>query len=435
MDPVTEPSPVELNVRRIRELLSVRQYAVALSLAEALAVEVPENRDALYLVALTLRHLGRIPDALTALERLERHHPRYSRLHQERGHCYVTLRDAPRAMDAFLRAVNINPALQASWKMLEGLYRMQRDTANADTAAAHVRKLEQLPPEVVRATSLFSDGELALAESLIRDYLLKAGNQIEAMRLLARIGIERGVLDDAEVLLEAVLQLEPGYTAARQDYARVLVERHKYVQARAVSEDLLKLDPRNVDYRALYASACVGLGEHEQAIQSYRDLLVDSPHAPDLHLWLAHSLKTVGRRQEAIEEYRAAAAARPSFGDAYWSLANLKTYRFTEEEITCMRAEESASGTALVDRYHLCFALGKAFEDRAEYGESWRFYERGNALKRAESRYRPQIMETNTRQQIEVCTREFMAARAGLGATAPDPIFIVGLPRAGSTLI
>src|SRR6202011_3133249 len=165
------------------------------------------------------------------------------------------------------------------------------------------------------------------------------------------------------------------------------------------------------------------------------DLLVGAPRAPDLHLSVAHALKTLGRRGEAVEAYRAAAAARPNFGDAYWSLANLKTYRFLDEEIARMRAEESAAGTPPVDRYHLCFALGKAYEDGGEYAESWRYYERGNALKRAESRYRPEIIESNTRQQIEVCTHEFFAARAGTGAPGNDPIFIVGLPRSGSTLV
>jgi len=150
---------------------------------------------------------------------------------------------------------------------------------------------------------------------------------------------------------------------------------------------------------------------------------------------VAHALKAVGRREESIEAYRTAAAARPNFGDAYWSLANLKTYRFLDEEIARMRAAETAAGTPLVDRYHLCFALGKAFEDRGEYAESWRYYERGNALKRSESRYRPQVLETNTRKQIEICTREFFARRAGAGAQSAAPILILGLPRAGSTLI
>jgi tetratricopeptide (TPR) repeat protein len=167
----------------------------------------------------------------------------------------------------------------------------------------------------------------------------------------------------------------------------------------------------------------------------YRQLLAASPGSSNLHVALGHSLKSVGRRQEAIESYRKAAAVRPSFGDAYWSLANLKTYRFSPDEIAHMRAEGTAPAADPVDRCHLCFALGKAYEDVHEYAESWRFYERGNALKRAESRYRAEITETSTRKQIEVCTQEFFSARAGVGAPDPDPIFILGLPRSGSTLV
>ena len=231
MDPTASdltPSPVELEVRRIQELLKTRRHAEALRAAEALAVEAPENRDVLYMMAMSERALGKIPEALATLERLERQHPRFSRLYQERGHCYVALRDAPRAIDAFLRAVNINPAMPASWSMLEGLYRMTGETRNASTAAAHVATLKRLPPEVVIATGLFSDGDLLPAENIVRAYLLKNGNHVEAMRILARIGMEREVFDDAELLLEAVLTLAPDYQAARDDYARVLLERHKY---------------------------------------------------------------------------------------------------------------------------------------------------------------------------------------------------------------
>jgi tetratricopeptide (TPR) repeat protein len=149
----------------------------------------------------------------------------------------------------------------------------------------------------------------------------------------------------------------------------------------------------------------------------------------------AHCLKTLGRQQEAIEAYRDAAAARADFGDAYWSLANLKTYRFTEEEIARMQSVEAAPATRLADRYHLCFALGKASEDRGRYPESFRYYERGNDLKRSENRYRPEPFERNTRLQSEVCTRAFFEAREGCGSPSADPIFIVGLPRAGSTLL
>ena len=428
-------SVIEAEVGRIRALFDGGEYAQSLRGAEALLAQVPENRDVLYLIAMNQRFLNRIPEALTTLEHLERHHPLYSRLYQERGHCHVAMRDAPRAIDAFLRGVNINPALPKSWSMLESLYRMTRETENAATAAAHVATLKRLAPEVLHATGLFADGESILAEAIVRAYLLKHGDEVEAMRLLARIGMQREVFDDAELLLEAVLDIAPDYRAARHDYARTLLERHKHLRAREELETLLKLDPLNSQYLTLYATANVGLGEHEKAVALYQQLLVHAPQAADLHLSLAHCLKTLGHQPQAIDAYRAAAAARPNYGDAYWSLANLKTYRFTESEIERMRAAEALPGTALVDRYHLSFALGKAFEDRGEYAESFRFYERGNGLKRSESRYRPEILETNTRRQIEVCTADFFAHRAGVGNQSPAPIFIVGLPRSGSTLL
>jgi tetratricopeptide (TPR) repeat protein len=426
---------VETEVRRIRELLESRRLREAQAAAAALSVRVPENRDVLYMLAVSQRFLNDVPGALATLELLERHHPTFSRLYQERGHCYVALRDAPRAIEAYLTGVNINPALPQSWKQLEVLYRMTGQPENAGMAATHVATLKNLPPEVVNAKALFSDGDLALAENIVRAYLLKHGNHVEAMRLLALIGIEREVLDDAELLLDAVLELAPDYHAARYDYARVLLDRHRHLRAREELEKLLKLDPANRQYLTTYATACVGLGEHEKALTLYRGLVAGTPRAADLHLSIAHSLKTLGRRAESIDAYRAAAAARPNFGDAYWSLANLKTYRFTDGEMARMRAEESAPATPLIDRYHLCFALGKAFEDREDYEGSYRYYERGNALKRSESRYRPEIIENNTRNQIRICTREFFARREGVGAENPDPIFILGLPRSGSTLI
>jgi tetratricopeptide (TPR) repeat protein len=354
--------PLELEVGRIRELTRERRYVEALAAAEVLAVAAPENVDALYLVAANQRCLQRLPEALATLERLELRHPRLGRLFQERGHCYMTLRDAPRATEAFLRAVSIDPTLTASWSMLER----------------------------------------------IRAYLVNAGERVEAARLQARITHHRATFDEAEKLFEALLKLAPDDQAARLDYARLLMDRQKYPQTRREIDALLKLEPGNTNFLTLSA---------------------------ELHLLVAHSARTVGHQREAIESYRAAAAARPAFGDAYWSLANLKTYRFSQDEIADMQAQEAATTTTTVDRYHLCFALGKALEDRGDYAQSWQYYERANVLKRAASRYLPEIIETNTRRQIEVCTAEFFAARSGAGAPDRDPIFIVGLPRSGSTLI
>jgi len=432
---VNHPSAVELEVRRIRQLVEDRQFAAALAAADGLLVTVPENRDVLYLRAYTQRLLGDIPAALATLARLEQLHPRFSRLYQERGHCHVALKQAPEAIDAFVRGVQINPALPASWSMLEGLYRMTGEAQGAAEAAVQVATLQKLPPDVVTATVLFSDGELAEAEHLIRSFLIKHGHHVEAMRLLARIALERDVLDDAQLLLEAVLDLAPGYHAARFEYGQVLIKRHLYQRAQEQAQKLLAADPSNRNYRTLHAMTYVRLGLHERAIELYRELLTGATQPADLHLSIAHSLKTLGRRAQAIAEYREAAAARAGYGDAYWSLANLKTYRFEDGELRQMRAAEAAATTSVADRYHLCFALGKALEDQQQYEKSFEYYARGNALKRTESRYRPEFLELNTRLQIEVCTPELFARHKGGGARAVDPIFIVGLPRSGSTLI
>jgi tetratricopeptide (TPR) repeat protein len=428
-------SRIEGKVCRVRELLQRSEFEAALKAGQALRAEVPENRDVLYMVAVSQRYLDRIPDALATLAQLETLHPQYPRLFQERGHCHVALRAAGPAIEAFERAVLLNSALPASWRALSALYRMGGREAEAKRAAENAANLAALPAEIVTAFSMFADGEIERAERVVRDYLLKHGDHVEAMRLLAQIGVRHDVLDDAELLLENALRLAPECHPARYEYAVVLLKRHKHQHAREQMEKLLSVDPDNRMYRITYATVCTGFGDYERALPLYRELVRALPQDPELHLSIGHALKTQGMTREAIEAYRAAAAAKPDCGDAYWSLANLKTYRFTDTEFAQMRTAEVASTTQPADRYHLCFALGKALEDRAQYAESFAYYERGNALKKTECRYRPGIAERNTRLQTAVCTAEFFAARSGFGCASAAPIFIVGLPRSGSTLI
>ena len=419
----------------VRQLLDRRQFAEAARSAEALLTESPEDRGLLYMLAVAQRYLGRIPAALATLSRLEELHPDYPRLYQERGYCHVAQRSSAPATAAFERAVALNPALPGSWKTLQALYTMAGRKADADNAAAHVAKLASLPTAIVTARSMFADGEIEAAEAMVRRYLLEHGDHIEGMRLLAQIGMKLDVLDDAELLLEAVLERDPDYRPARYDYSQVLLQRHKHRQAREQIRMLQRAEPDERAYRITEATLATELGECEQALRQYRQLLEETPDHAELHLSMAHTLKTLGRQQDAIESYRRAARLRPGYGDAYWSLANLKTYRFTDEELAAMRAAEAAPRADLKDRFHLCFALGKALEDRGEYAQSFSYYERGNALKKSECRYRPEFIERNTRLQIEVCTAGLFAARAGWGSSSDAPIFVVGLPRAGSTLI
>jgi tetratricopeptide (TPR) repeat protein len=427
-------SPIEAEVVRIRSLLQAANHLGALQAAQALLAGVPENRDVLYMIAVSQRYLRHIPDALATLARLQTLHPLYSRLYQERGHCLLAIGKPADAVDAFLQAVNINAALPASWAALEILFRSSGRAEDARMAAGHVTKLNTLPQSVVTASSMFADGEVHEAERVIRHFLRTYGNHVEAMRLLARIGVKLDILDDAEFLLESVLAFSPDYHLARYDYVRVLLQRHGNAKALEESKILLKVEPDNRDYRAVYATSCLALAEYDEAISTYQQLNDEAP-AADLHLSIGHALKTQGRQSQAIQSYRSAAALNPGFGDAYWSLANLKTYRFTEHEIEQMHQQEAREGASLTDRTHLCFALGKALEDRQDYAESFACYARGNALKKSEIRYRPEATERSARLQMSVFTSEFLQARSALGCNRPDPIFIVGLPRAGSTLL
>jgi len=441
--PAPTMSPLEAEVARLHVLHAQGNHQAALDGVGPLLATHPENRDLLLIAAMALRHLQRTDDALAMLDRLAALQPRYSLMLQERGLCHVARRDAPQAITALHAAVAINPALPMSWRMLDGLWRMTGDAANAEMAARHTAHLASLPPPVVRAKALFGDGELDLAEAMVREFLLKFGDHPEAMRLLAQIGFLRGVLDDAELLLAGVLTLVPDHHDARSEYVQTLIARHKFAEARKALAPLLALDPANHAHRTHAATIAVGLGEHDAAIALYRAMLADIEtddlsarlRRADLNLWLGHALKTVGDLPEAIAAYRAATQARADFGDAWWSLANLKTYRFTLAEIAMIRAGLDAPDTFEADRVHLAFALGKAQEDSGEYEQSWAAYALGNALRRAENDYRPDVFEINTREQKRVCTPAFFASRAGWGDPSPDPIFVLGLPRSGSTLI
>lgn len=396
------------------------------------------TRDALLQTARALREQRRILEALATLARLEATHPRFSRLHQERGHCHVMSGDAPAAVAALQAALRLNPTLPACWDMLEQIHRMRGETPQAAEAGGQLALLRQLPPEIVVANSLLADGDRDPAEAVLRDYLNRDGDNVGALRLLARIRSEAESLEEAEALLERVLAAAPDYHAARLDHAMVLLQRQKPLAARHQAERLLAHDPDDRDYLKLLAAACVALGDHEPVIDLYARLLeglASGPEAAELRMWRANALKIMGRQAEAIADYRAALAARPDYGVAWFSLANIKTLRFSAHDLARLRAAEARPDLQAMDRIYLAFALGKALEDEGDYAGAWACYERGNALRRAAGRHRPEVAEACAARMKAMFTPAFFAARAGWGVEDSAPIFILGLPRSGSTLV
>ena len=403
--------------------------------------ELPAVRDGRQLDADDLLRLGRrhLQDnrpaaALDVLLELERLSPNDSLVFQELGRAHAAL-DAPvRAIGAYEKATRLNPALLRSWQALAELQQAHGDAGQAAEARARARFLRGMPKDLRAVASLLHRKKLRQAEILCRGFLKRFPRNTEGMRLLANIGAELNILDDAEFLLESALVFRPDFRAARFDYVNVLRKRQKFEPAMEQVRMLLESDPDNEIYRSMYASICLAVGEAEASLAAYEQLTREHPN-PLHFLHRGHALKTVGRQAEAIASYRRATRLKPDFGDAYWSLGNLKTYQFADSEIGRMKACEADAGTSFADRFHLCFALGKALENREEYAESFEYYARGNRLKHSGTNYDPRRIESEAKRQLSVCSRRFFRRRAGLGWPAGDPIFIVGLPRAGSTLL
>lgn len=418
-----------------QQLLQAGKLQEALEQARQELVVDPGNIDALYCMAVTQRYLGQQSDALQTLEQLNAVAPNHARSFQEAGHNYKKLGDLASALEAYQRAVKLNRALVASWRELATIHKLQNDPRKFALADTEFERLSKLPPELVTVTSLIEENKLFRAESLCRDFLQKTPHHVEAMRLLAMLGMKLLVYDDAEFLLESCVELNPDYWLARLDYVAVLHKRQKFQKALEQAIILRDTHPDNYVFDLTFANQSVAIGNFDEALAVYDRVIEAHPDFEQTFLARGHALKTVGRVDEGIESYRGAYRARRNFGDAYWSLANLKTYRFIDSEIAEMQTQFERPDTPLDDRFHLCFALGKALEDREQFEESFHWYARGNELRKSGLRYDPEQLELAMQRQIDICIEELFRDKDGFGGDYADPIFVVGLPRAGSTLL
>ena len=378
---------------------------------------------------------GELTQARDALNLLESSYPRSGILQQQLGEVQRSLGDGVAALNAFRRAVQLNDALADSWSALETLCRSSGLNDEAEEAARCAARLARLPPPLAEGSLLLNEGESGAAEGLIRAYLQQHGPHVEGMRLLAQLCVKENVLDDAEMLLEHVVSMQPSYDDARFEYAAVLTQRRRYLLALQQIKPLLQVLPDNAAYLRQYASICEGLGEDVEALRVYRRLTEADAGNADLLVSMGYLHKAQGATEEAIRLFKEGLRWPASFPLACLALSNTKRYRLSDAQICDMRSSEAHPGASLPDRYYLCFALAKALEDRGKYEEAFDFYSRGSALKRSEIRTDPQLTIRTMQRQVKTCTAEFFAARRGVGCPSPDPIFIVGMPRAGSTLL
>lgn len=425
----------EDQLRQVQAALQSGQFEAGLELAKVLIGADPLDGEALYMAAVAARYLGRLDEASRHLSSLHSAMPEYGRAWQEEGHLALAKGDNQAALSAFAKATRFNPALEVSWREQARLHAAAGRPAEAQGAAAQQQRIAGLPRELVAVTNHLAEGRLARAEEICRHYLRQNPRNVEGMRLLAKIGIEFGILDDAEILLESAVEFSPDDVQLRFDYIDVLRRRQKFAEALDQAEKLYRRDPANPLFQSRLAIECIQTGDYTRGLDLFEKVLEKLPHDPASLTSRGHALKTKGDRAEAEASYRAAIASKPDHGDAFYALANLKTYRFGADEIAAMRAQVARNDLAFMDRVHLSFALAKAMEDEGDYEASFHHYDEGNALKRAQTRYRAEAMTRELTLQKEVCSAELFEKHKGNGHPAPDPIFILGLPRAGSTLL
>lgn len=334
-----DPSTDAISAAR-QQLVAGRPDA-AIALLEPALESHPDSIEALYMRAVRERYARRIDDARRTLAAIKALSPEFGRVHQEEGHLLRSVGEDNAALSAFQRATRFNPALEASWRAQGDLLSAMGRPGEAAEAVAQAERLKSLPKDVVAVTHLLHEGKLLKAENPCRAHLKQHPRDVEAMRLLAEIGSRFGVLEDAEFLIESAVAFEPDNIQLRLDYIQVLRKRQKFGEALDQAKALYDCDPDNPIFQSHLAIESMQVGDYDRAFELFDAILKQLPGDPATLTSRGHALKTFGRQDEAVSSYRAACAAKPDQGDAWYALANLKTYRFEEAEIDRMREQEA----------------------------------------------------------------------------------------------
>jgi tetratricopeptide (TPR) repeat protein len=348
----------------------------------------------------------------------------------------LLIREDPRLAALQAREIlSVSPRNADAYRLLGAALRRTGDAEEAERAELDAIAASVGDPALMRAARALLDNDLPAAERLLRPRLAEKPVDVAAIRMMAELAGRLGRYPDAETLLRRALELAPAFAPARANLATVLYKQNRPAEAIAELDRLPKDDEGAAGQQNLKAAALGRIGSYEEAIGLYEQVLARIPNQPKVWMSYGHALKTVGRQQDGIAAYRSALKLAPTLGELWWSLANLKTVPFSDEDVAAMADALAGEGLGAEDRLHLNFALGRAFEERKEHERSFGHYAEGNRIRAAIMRYDVGKVEAFVAKAKALFTPAFFAARAGAGCPAPDPIFILGMPRAGSTLI
>ena len=407
----------------------------AMRLLKSNLKEDQNHIDSLYLAAVSSRYLKNYDDSKKYIESLLTNAPDMGRAYQELGHLNRDSGNEEDSIKHYRQACELNPALPSSWKALYSYFKKNENKPAADHAYMQMNTLETMPNTLLFISQILNEGKLGIAEEKCREFLKQYPTNTYAMSLLSDIADRLGYFDDAEFLLESAVKLSPSDGELRMKYAMILRKKQKFAKTMEQVNILCEKFPENLSYQAQKASEIMQNGDHKGAIDLFDDILKKNPYNFSILTSKGHAQKTLGESDRAINSYQTAYQVKQDHGEAFFSLANLKTYEFSKNELNIMRNQLRRVDLTMRDKAYFHFALAQGCEAIGEYDEAFFHLDSGNKIKNKQSKYSIERMDKELQAQIDVCDELFFEKHGQGGHETKDPIFILGLPRAGSTLI
>jgi len=419
-------------------LLESGNYELAEKQLAEILINYPNDPNALRLSGVSSIDQGKPEIALIPLQKALKIAPDFSQAHEDLGTAWFLLGDLNKSEVCLNAALKLDPSKFSTWKSLGDLLSDQGKEDEANKAYEKALSTNNKYSDLTKAMTLVRKGQIGEAEKIYKQILKDDPKNVDALRLLALLVTKGGSVDQGIMILTKCTEIAPDYALAWGNLANMYRQKEGYENL----DKSIYCFKKATELRPNWAEGWAGLGTvytrsslHEEGIVAYQKSISIKEGQPRVHLSLGHVYKTTGKQNQSIQSYKDAINHFEMFGEAYWSLANLKTYSFSEEEIKLMKLQLTKEDLPEREKVHFLFALGKAYEDRKDYKISFNYYDQGNDLNRGRSTYDPKAVETVSRRIINFFDDDFIKDKVNWGHVAPDPIFIVGLPRSGSTLI
>jgi tetratricopeptide (TPR) repeat protein len=412
-----------------------QRFADALKILEINLSRYPDHTDSLYLAAVSARYLKKFDDSKRYIETLLIKAADMGRAYQELGHLNKASGNDDLAIGHYRQACELNPALIGSWQSLYELFNNKSNTQAAAHALEQLNKLKKLPNTLLYIDQIMNEDRLGVAEIKCREFLKKNPTHTYAMSQLAEIATRLGHYNDAEFLLEKATSFEPNDADLRMKYLMVLRKTQKFSKTTAQVDILCKKFPENILFQSQRAIELMQSGNNAGAIDVFNEIIIKSPHNYSALTSKGHAEKTLGKTGNAIKSYQKAYEVKVDHGEAFFSLSNLKTYAFSDSEFKIMNSQLKRVDLSPREKVYFHFALAQAYETNQDFDQAFFHFKCGNGIKNNQSKYSIDGMNDEFQAQIDICSKSFFENLGTGGYESKDPIFILGLPRAGSTLI